>query len=234
MWVARASLAAPVAESSLMYRGFSYNILTEFSLPGFTMFFQKRQDGRSDGQGGRVMTGCRKRRTNARPWSGAMALAGLCLIGAAFGTAGCEDRVLQTGLKYEYWEGYLVDPAPTAASETPSPIRPLSGRNPDYPSLYTVPMRPAPVPTVSERKTALDEQQKAVDALDADRRAGRSADEQLQEVAPPPLPVPPPPPGVGAPTGAKTAASSPAPSLSPALPVPPGTGSATPALSPGR
>ena len=217
-----------------MYRGFSYNILTEFSLPGFTMFFQKRQDGRSDGQGGRVMTGCGKCRTNARPGSGTMALAGLCLIGAAFGTAGCEDRVLQTGLKYEYWEGYLVDPAPPATSATPSPIRPLSGRNPDYPTLYTVPMRPAPVPTLSERKTALDEQQKAVDALDADRRTGHSVDEQLQEVAPPPLPVPPPPPGTGGPVGAKSVASSPASPVPSAAPTSTDTGSATPTASPGR
>ncbi len=150
------------------------------------------------------MPGFRKCRPGSRLRLMMTAMAGLSLAGAVLGTTGCDDRVLKTGLSYDYFEGFLVDqPAP----ETSSPIRPLSGRNPDYPSLDTVPMRPAPVPTVSERKAALNDQQKAIDALDADRRAGHSIDEQLQEVAPPPLPVPPAPPGVGAPgpAGAQTA-----------------------------
>jgi hypothetical protein len=122
--------------------------------------------------------------------------------------AGCEDRVLETGPGYEYMKGYFVD-TPAPAPETPSPIRPLSGRNPDYPSLATVPMRPESVPTVPERKTSLDEEQKAVDALAADQRAGRSADEQLQELAPPPLPVPPAPAGPPGQSGASAPAKPP-------------------------
>lgn len=190
--MARASLAAPVAESGLMCWVFSYNIPSEFSLPGFTMFFQKRQGGRAGGRGGCAVPGYTKHRPESRLRPATTAMAGLCLAGTVLVTAGCDDRVLVTGAGYQYMKGYFEDPPPPPP---PSPIRPLSNSNPDYPTLYTVPMRPTTIPTDAERKTALGEQQKAVDALDADRRSGHSADELLQEAAPPPLPVPPAPAG---------------------------------------
>ena len=148
------------------------------------------------------------------------ALAGACLAGVVLVAAGCEDRVLQTGLNYHYVKGYFEDEPAVA----PSPIRPLSGRNPDYPTLYTVPMRPVAIPTQIERKAAIADQQKAVDALESDRRAGHSADEQLQEVAPPPLPVPPAP-VTGGPGGASgPAASSATTTAKPAKPAKPPAG----------
>ena len=56
----------------------------------------------------------------------------------------------------------------------------MTDRNPDYPSLYTVPMRAAPIPSPAERKQALADEQKAVERLQVDQRAGHSADEQDQ------------------------------------------------------
>ncbi len=140
------------------------------------------------------MPGFKKCRSESLGWPMGRVSLGVGVLGIALALGGCEDRVLEQGFGYEYMKGYL-EPLPPPP-DTPPPVRQMTDRNPDYPSLYTVPMRAAPIPSPAERKQALADEQKAVERLQVDQRAGHSADEQLQEVAPPPLPVPPPPDGV--------------------------------------
>jgi len=183
-----------------MCRVFSYNIPTEFSLPGFRMSFKNRKRGRMDGPGGGAVPSCRPYRPGCwfRP-------VGAGVIGAlaVLALAGCSERVLETGPTYGYFVGEVFGVDEPEAPPTPRLVRRMSGTNPDYPTLYTVPMRPPAPPTLAERQAALDK-------LAADRRAGHLADEVLKEVAPPPLPVPPAPDGVAGAKGAAPAASGPA------------------------
>ena len=168
-----------------MCRVFSYNIPKRFSLPGFAMFFRDPLGGRDGCQEGCAVLGCRKSLSESRPGP---RMAGAVLV-AALSLGGCADRVLETGAGYTYLKGYFVDTPPSP----PTPVRKMSNRNPDYPTLYTVPMRATPIPSPNERKTALGLVQKDVDRLAADLRAAHADDEALQEIAP--LPLPPPPPG---------------------------------------
>ena len=152
------------------------------------------REGLAGGEGGVSVVIFGKRRSESRQRPGLRGVfGGLAVVLAV---TACDDRVLDHGVTYQHAKGELFgfEPAPEPA---PSPIRRMSGVDPEYPSLYTVPMRPPPPATPAERQAAADK-------LSADRAANRLADAALQEVAPPPLPVPPAPVGVGS-VGGKVA-----------------------------
>ena len=158
-----------------MCRVFSYNIPLEFSLPGFTMFFRMRHQGSPGGSEGPSPAKTAGFRSESRRCAVFLGVA------AALALAGCDDRVLDTGFGYRYLSG-------EAAPESPreSPVRRMSGADPSYPSLYSVPDRPPPPPGPAERRAQMDR-------LAADREAARAAEDALKAVAPPPLEPPNPP-----------------------------------------
>ncbi|MEI8393498.1 MAG: hypothetical protein WCF85_02100 [Rhodospirillaceae bacterium] len=134
--------------------------------------------------------------------SGSLAFVVLTLA-LAWPLAGCDERVLETGVTYGHVRGELFgfEPLPEPA---PAPVRRMSGLNPDFPGINTVPMRPAAPLTEKQRQQVLDR-------LASDRESGHLAEELLKEVAPPPLPVPPAPvpPAPGSTKGSRAPASTP-------------------------
>ncbi len=103
-------------------------------------------------------------RTAVRPhW------APLCAIGLALALGGCSDRVLETGIGWDYLFGEPRD-AP------PSPVRRMAGDDETYPSLGSVPPRPPPPLSATEFAIQRDE-------LSAEARAGNLARELLAEEA---------------------------------------------------
>ncbi|MEI6557926.1 MAG: hypothetical protein WCO00_05920 [Rhodospirillaceae bacterium] len=146
------------------------------------MLFRMRHQGSSGRWGGRCRAESPKERPESRRGGGwPRLLAGLA---AAALLSGCDDRILDTGFGYGYLAGETV---PLSGAE--SPIRRMSGSDPDYPSLYSVPDRPPPPPGPEER-------QRQIERLAAAREAARAVDAALKAVAPQP-PEPPPvlPPG---------------------------------------
>ncbi|MBI1206342.1 MAG: hypothetical protein GC191_03520 [Azospirillum sp.] len=113
----------------------------------------------------------------------------LAMAGAAT-TAGCSDRVLETGWGYAYFYGEPVpDPVPTP------PVQRITGADPNYPNLAGVPNRPPLPPDAEERAERLAR-------LEGDARSGHLAEQLLKEEAPalpeplavPPVPAQAPPP----------------------------------------
>ena len=153
-----------------MCRVFSYNIPREFSLPGFTMFFGMRHQGSPRGPERRPTAESPGIRPESRRGAGWLAVA--AALAAPLALAGCDERILDTGFGYRYLAGETV---PESRQE--SAVRRMSGTDPDYPSLYTVPERPPPPPGPAERKAQIER-------LAADREAARAADEALKAVAP--------------------------------------------------
>lgn len=132
--------------------------------------------------------------------------------------AGCSDRLLDTGLGFDY----LVDARPAAGSTSdnspPSPVRHLSDENTSWPSLATVPPRPRDAMPLSERRLTLNR-------LAEERGAGVRAGAALRSQEPPlsPLLVP-----------AEPAAVPPVPNVGQSVPPPPGTGTPLPRGEPAR
>lgn len=92
--------------------------------------------------------------------------------------AACSDRALDRGLFGSLTGG------PSPVSDNPSPIRAMSGTNPDYPTLGTVPPRPTDISTEAQRQTQMDR-------LASDRAIGqRYHSEVLSQPAPETLPTP--------------------------------------------
>ncbi|WP_245986270.1 hypothetical protein [Azospirillum thermophilum] len=95
----------------------------------------------------------------------------------------CSDRALDTGLLGS------VTGEPSPVSDNPSPIRAMSGTNPDYPTLGTVPPRPTDISTEAQRQTQMDR-------LARDRSVGQkyhseALSQPVPETLPTPIPVPP-------------------------------------------
>ena len=147
------------------------------------MFFLLRAENLPAGPSGSANTAVCGARSESR-----IRPAGLLLAAAALLLSGCGDRVLDTGLNYRYLTG---ETAPESPREVP--VRRMSGADPGYPSLYSVPDRPPPPPGPAERRAAIDR-------LAADRDAAHAADAALAAMAPQP---PPPPAPVPAPASAR-------------------------------
>ncbi|CAK0741107.1 hypothetical protein CCP1ISM_1310001 [Azospirillaceae bacterium] len=167
-----------------MQRPFSYNIPLEFSSFRFIHFPCRviaRRRGRRQVQASRQsQTAVSPVRGRLRGWTGA----GFAVLTALLG-AGCGERILETGLTYDYVAESLQGTPPPAPPPRNPLIRHISERETGYPRVYDVPDRPPPLPTAAMR-------QAEIDRLAADRRAAHLADDLLKEIAPP-LPVPPPP-----------------------------------------